>query len=88
MLAFPGHKSLMGPVGTGGLYIREGLKINSILHGGTGSNSENFTQPEFMPDLMESGTLNTPGIVGLGYGIDFINSQGMENIRVHKYRLD
>jgi len=87
MLAFPGHKSLMGPVGTGGLYIREGLKVNSILQGGTGSNSENFTQPEFMPDLMESGTVNTQGIVGLGHGIDFINSQGIENIRAHKYRL-
>ena len=87
MLAFPGHKGLMGPVGSGGLYLKEGLKMNSILHGGTGSNSEDLFQPEFMPDLMESGTLNTPGIVGIGAGIDFINSQGIDHLRLHKHKL-
>jgi cysteine desulfurase / selenocysteine lyase len=87
MLAFPGHKSLLGPQGTGGLYINEGIKITSIFQGGTGSNSENIYQPEFMPDLLESGTLNTAGIVGLRYGIDFINSFGLENIENYKYLL-
>jgi cysteine desulfurase family protein len=87
MLAFPGHKGLLGPQGTGGLYVREGLKISSILYGGTGSHSENPYQPEDMPDLMESGTLNTPGIVGLRWGIEYINSVGIQNIHGHKYKL-
>jgi cysteine desulfurase family protein len=87
MLAFPGHKSLLGPQGTGGLYVKEGLKVSSILYGGTGSHSENPYQPEDMPDLMESGTLNTPGIVGLRWGIEYINSIGIRNIHQHKYKL-
>lgn len=87
MLAFPGHKSLLGPQGTGGLYVKEGVKLKSIFQGGTGSNSENLYQPEIMPDLLESGTLNTPGIIGLRYGIDFINSFGIENIKSYKYLL-
>lgn len=87
LLAFPGHKGLMGPQGTGGLYIREGVKITPLIFGGTGSNSESFYQPEDMPDLMESGTLNTPGIVGLRHGIEFIYEQGIENIRLYKHSL-
>jgi cysteine desulfurase / selenocysteine lyase len=87
MLAFPGHKSLLGPQGIGGLYINEQIKLKSIYQGGTGSNSENLYQPEIMPDLLESGTLNTPGIIGLRYGIDFINSFGLENIKIYKYLL-
>lgn len=87
MLAFPGHKSLLGPQGIGGLYIDEQIKLKSIYQGGTGSNSENLYQPEIMPDLLESGTLNTPGIIGLRYGIDFINSFGLENIKSYKYFL-
>jgi selenocysteine lyase/cysteine desulfurase len=78
---------MMGPQGTGGLYIREDLKISSIIYGGTGSNSENYYQPEDMPDMMESGTLNTPGIVGLGCGVRFINELGLCNIRAHKHKL-
>ncbi len=87
MLAFPGHKGLLGPQGTGGLYIKEGLKLSSIMQGGTGSNSENLYQPDIMPDFMESGTLNTPGIIGLGVGIDFINSFGLQNLKFHKQML-
>lgn len=87
MLAFPGHKGLLGPQGTGGLYVREGLKINSLIQGGTGSNSENLYQPEVMPDYLESGTLNTSGIVGLGCGIKFINSFGLENLAIYKHML-
>lgn len=87
MLAFPGHKGLLGPQGTGGLYVREGVKVSSILYGGTGSHSENPYQPEDMPDLMESGTLNTPGIVGLRWGIEYINSVGIRNIHQHKFKL-
>ncbi len=87
MLAFPGHKGLMGPQGTGGLYVREGLQLRSLMEGGTGSNSEYPYQPEFMPDLLESGTLNTPGIVGLGAAVGYIEAIGLERIRVHKHTL-
>lgn len=87
LLAFPGHKGLMGPQGTGGLYVREGVKLRSLYEGGTGSNSESMYQPEIMPDHFESGTLNTPGIIGLAQGIRFINERGIENIRKHKQKL-
>ena len=87
MMAFPGHKSLLGPQGTGGLYVAEGIEIKPLMQGGTGSSSENLFQPEILPDALESGTLNTPGIVGLGEGIKFINSFGLENIRKYKSLL-
>lgn len=87
MLAFPGHKGLMGPQGTGGLYVRENIKLKSLYEGGTGSNSESIFQPDFMPDFLESGTLNTPGIIGLFQGINHIIENGLENIRDHKYKL-
>jgi cysteine desulfurase / selenocysteine lyase len=87
LLAFPGHKGLMGPQGTGGLYVDEKISLKPIYQGGTGSNSELVYQPEFMPDLHESGTLNTPGIVGLGYGIGFINNFGIENLAFYKHML-
>ena len=60
LLAFPGHKSLFGLQGTGGLYISDNIEISSLKEGGTGSNSESIIQPDFLPDKMESGTLNTP----------------------------
>jgi len=87
MLAFPGHKGLLGPQGTGGLYVSENLEITPLTQGGTGSNSENVYQPDFMPDQMESGTLNTPGIVGLSCGIDFINSFSLRNLVLYKKML-
>ncbi len=87
ILAFPGHKGLMGPQGTGGLYVREGLLVRSLMEGGTGSNSEDPYQPEFMPDLFESGTLNTPGIIGLGVAAAYIEAVGLERIRSHKHKL-
>lgn len=72
MLAFPGHKSLLGPQGTGGLYISPNLDIEPLKEGGTGSLSESYYQPNFLPDRYESGTLNTPGIAGLGAGVEFL----------------
>lgn len=82
LLAFTGHKSLFGPQGTGGLYIRKGLEqvISPIMRGGTGSRSEYEEQPNFMPDKYESGTPNTPGYAGLTSGIDFILSQKSNTI--------
>lgn len=87
LLAFPGHKSLLGPQGTGGLYIREGLEISSLMQGGTGSDSNSLSQPTTMPDKFESGTPNTPGITGLGQGVHFINKTGTSNIRKHEEEL-
>lgn len=87
MLAVPGHKGLMGPQGTGLLYIKKGLDVCQMMEGGTGSKSELTTQPEMMPDKFESGTPNTPGIAGLGAGIKFILETGMERIRNHEESL-
>lgn len=87
MLAFTGHKSLMGPQGTGGLYIRDGLELRPLKEGGTGSKSESLYQPEILPDRYESGTHNTPGIAGLCAGIKFITEAGISNIRKHEQDL-
>lgn len=81
MLAFPGHKSLYGPEGTGGLYIRKDIKLETFIEGGTGSNSYSMSQPDFLPDRFESGTLNVPGISGLCEGVKYVQKTGMENIR-------
>ena len=87
ILAFPGHKGLLGPQGTGGLYIRQGLNVEESLQGGTGSISESLVQPNMSPDRYESGTPNGPGIIGLGAGLEYIKSVGMENIRKHEEKL-
>jgi len=67
MLAFTGHKGLLGPTGTGGLFIRDPKRINPLIYGGTGSNSDKLEMPEFCPDKFEAGTQNILGIYGL-YG--------------------
>jgi cysteine desulfurase / selenocysteine lyase len=86
-LAFTGHKALLGPQGTGGLYIREGLDVNPLIRGGTGSISEKEVQPDFLPDGLESGTRNNVGIAGLGAGVDFILNEGVQRIRDHEKDL-
>lgn len=87
LLAFTGHKGLLGPQGTGGLYIRPGLEIRPLVEGGTGSLSEQVYQPDFMPDRFESGTPNTPGIAGLNAGVKFIKETGLNKIRQHEQEL-
>lgn len=87
LLAFPGHKGLLGPQGTGGLYIRDGIELDGILQGGTGSASYSLEQPEIKPDKYESGTLNAPGIVGLGEGIRYIEERKIEDIRTYEEEL-
>lgn len=87
IIAFPGHKGLLGPQGTGGLYISSKLKLDTIIEGGTGSHSDLDSQPEEMPDKFESGTLNAPGIAGLGAGIKYIEERGIEDIRKHEMYL-
>lgn len=81
-LAFTGHKSLFGPQGIGGFIIDDNLNksCNPYILGGTGSLSHSLTQPDFLPDKFESGTLNMPGIVGLMEGIKFIRSEGINTI--------
>ncbi|WP_346885865.1 aminotransferase class V-fold PLP-dependent enzyme [Clostridium sp. UBA4395] len=87
LLAFPGHKGLFGPQGTGGLFIRDGIKLRNFKEGGTGSNSHFMIQPDFVPDQFESGTLNTPGIAGLCEGVKFIKKTGLDNIRKYEEEL-
>lgn len=87
LLAFAGHKGLMGPQGTGGLYIRKGVEIDPFRHGGTGSQSESETQPELMPDKFETGTPNTPGLAGLKASADFILREGTDKIKQHSQKL-
>ena len=87
MLAFPGHKCLFGSQGTGGLYVREGIDIEDIFQGGTGSISYSLDQPDIRPDKYESGTPNAPGIIGLGAGIKYILDRGIDNIRSHEEEL-
>jgi cysteine desulfurase family protein len=87
MVAFPGHKGLMGPQGTGGLYISPNIILKPLMSGGTGSKSGNLFQPEMIPDKYESGTLNTPGIVGLGAGVEFIEKTGVDVIKTKKDEL-
>ena len=81
MLAFTGHKGLFGPQGTGGLYIDPRLKIESFIRGGTGSLSEEDRQPDFMPDVLESGTPNAMGLAGLSAGVKYILKEGIDKIR-------
>jgi len=87
VLAFTGHKGLFGPQGTGGFYLCPGLEIQPLIEGGTGSLSSETWQPDFLPDKFESGTPNTPGIAGLGAGINFIQKTGLTAIREHEKKL-
>ncbi len=87
LLACPGHKSLYGPQGTGFLYVADGIDLKPLREGGTGIDSESDEQPEILPQRLESGTLNTPGIAGLGAGISFVLEQKVEKIRKKEMSL-
>jgi len=87
LLAFPGHKGLLGPQGTGGLYIRPGLTLAPLKEGGTGSLSHLPTVPDFAPDRYESGTPNTPGLAGLNAGVQHVLSRGVEAVRADEIVL-
>jgi cysteine desulfurase family protein len=87
LLAFPGHKGLMGPQGTGGLYIHPDLDPEPLLHGGTGSRSESPEQPDVRPDRYEAGTPNTVGIAGLAAGVRFVQEQTVQAIRTKEREL-
>lgn len=86
-LCCAGHKGLYGPMGVGMLLINGGSPLESLIEGGTGSMSSMLEQPELLPDLFESGTPNTPGILGLGAGISFVAEQGVQRIARHEMEL-
>ncbi|RIK74520.1 MAG: hypothetical protein DCC68_22875 [Planctomycetota bacterium] len=88
LLAAPGHKGLLGPLGTGLLYLRAGMerRIRTLREGGTGTQSDDDRQPQMLPYKYEAGSLNVPGIVGLGAGIDFLRMQG-NRLREHHQQL-
>lgn len=88
MIACPGHKGLMGPMGTGILCIKNPDRVKAIIVGGTGSMSESPTQPLSMPEKFHSGTLNTPAIAGLTKGVEFILKEGIKAIGSHEYFLN
>ncbi len=89
LLAFPGHKGLLGPLGTGGLYIRPGVErqLRTVREGGTGSVSELAIQPDFLPDRYEAGSHNAIGIIGLSEGVGWILERGVESIWQHERSL-
>ena len=87
VLCFTGHKSLMGPQGTGGLCVGEGVEIRPFKVGGSGVQSYSKTQPTEYPTRLEAGTLNGHGIAGLGAALDFIEEVGMDAIYQKEHRL-
>ena len=87
ILAAPGHKGLLGPQGTGLLYIREGIGLSPLMEGGTGSRSKDPEQPVNFPEGYEAGTVNSPGIIALGAAVKVVNKIGVEVIEEHERRL-
>lgn len=90
IIAFTGHKGLLGVPGTGGMVFADGFQadqIHSLAQGGTGSLSEETRQPEFLPDRFEAGTMNGPGLAGLHAGIEYLNSIGLQEIYARKMKI-
>lgn len=85
-LCVAAHKGLYAPMGIGILIARNNIE-NTIIEGGTGSSSIDFSQPDILPEKFESGTINVPAIMGVSAGIDYINSRGIENIYKHEFAL-
>ncbi|MBQ3141464.1 MAG: aminotransferase class V-fold PLP-dependent enzyme [Clostridia bacterium] len=87
LLCVAGHKSLYGPMGTGMLLVNGLDPVDALVYGGTGSRSFALAQPDFLPDAEESGTLNVPGILGLGEGLRFVRELGEDAILAHERAL-
>jgi cysteine desulfurase family protein len=87
LLAFPGHKSLLGPTGTGALYAGPRTQVRAWREGGTGGDSSSETQPRQYPYFLEGGTPNVLGVAGLAAGIQYVQEQGLEPIRAHEVKL-
>lgn len=86
-LCMPGHKGLYGPSGTGILISRCSLLLHPLMQGGTGSDSLSLSMPDFLPERMESGTVNTAGIIGLSAGISYVQGHGTQKIYDFEHRL-
>ncbi len=87
LLAAPGHKGLLGPQGTGFLYVRPGLTPAPLIYGGTGTSSHSELPPEELPERLESGTLNTPGLAGLQAAVEFLRREGLDAVRLREKEL-
>ena len=87
VLCFTGHKGMLGPQGTGGMYVREGVSVRSLKAGGTGVQTYSKTQPAQMPTALEAGTLNGHGIAGLHAALEYLEEYGIDNIRAREQKL-
>lgn len=87
VLCFTGHKALLGPQGTGGMYVREGVVIRPLKAGGTGVQTYSKTQPAQMPTVLEAGTLNGHGIAGLHAALGYLEEHGIDTIRAREQEL-
>src|SRR5262249_18527459 len=87
MLAFTGHKGLLGPTGTGGLAVGERARVRAWREGGTGGDSTNPVQPEELPHRLEGGNPNVFGIAGLREGVRYVRGRGVEAIAAHEHGL-
>ena len=87
LVAFPGHKGCLGPMGTGALYVRPGIALRAFREGGTGFGAESELQPEAMPFHLEGGTPNAHGLAGLAAGLEFVEREGVEKIGAHERDL-
>ncbi len=87
LFAAPGHKGLLGPQGTGFLYIGGGVELSPFVFGGTGADSQSPYQPKNLPERFESGTMNLPGLAGLYAALQFLQKRGVDEIRKHEVTL-
>lgn len=87
VLCFTGHKGLLGPQGTGGMYVREGLAVRPLKSGGSGVRTFSRTHPAEMPTALEAGTLNGHGIAGLNAALAYLEKEGIDNIRRREQEL-
>ena len=87
ILCFTGHKSLLGPQGTGGIYVRQGVEVRPLLSGGSGVQTYLRKHPSQMPTALEAGTLNGHGIAGLGAAVRYIQKTGLDTIRAKEQEL-
>src|SRR5262249_5831773 len=86
-MAFPGSKSLLGPTGTGALYVGPRAKVGAWREGGTGGDSSSETQPHEFPYFLEGGTPNVLGVAGLAAGLHYVGKQGLDKIHAHEVSL-
>jgi cysteine desulfurase/selenocysteine lyase len=87
LLAFTGHKGLLGPQGTGGLWVRDGVELPPPFFGGTGGDSDSPDMPALLPDRLEAGSMNGPGIAGLLAGVEWLTERGVDAVHRHESML-